>query len=398
MRNKNYLWYPASNASHYIIEQNARKVNTKMNIPLNNCALFFKIFKRAVDLLCEVNMRLSERKWVSRFCAAAIVCVLIFYTTLPSFAAESDTEEGKKYIRWIDLNVTRIALEDALSYDVETRGKPEHMRFATAISYMAYVNGGEFSKYRKGDLKKWIGSLSKNEDGSLIFPIPNNKELLAYYLESYEAVLGGMVGPYVKVTVKEDGSELREEGYGLRACSPIAYGYSTNHYDDFGAARSYGYKRPHLGHDIVGSIGTPIVAVESGYVEALGWNQYGGWRIGVRSFDGKRYYYYAHLRKGHPYADLYEGKIIHAGEVIGYLGMTGYSAKEDTNNISIPHLHYGLEIIFDPSQKDGWNQIWVSLYELTEFLKKNSIRTFSDTKTMERRSYVYYVYPEAPDE
>ncbi len=46
-----------------------------------------------------------------------------------------------------------------------------------------------------------------------------------------------------------------------------------------------------------GSIGTPIVAVESGYIEALGWNQYGGWRVGIRSFDGKRYYYYAHLRK-----------------------------------------------------------------------------------------------------
>ena len=32
-----------------------------------------------------------------------------------------------------------------------------------------------------------------------------------------------------------------------------------------------------------GSIGTPIVAVESGYIEALGWNQYGGWRVGIRS-------------------------------------------------------------------------------------------------------------------
>ena len=47
----------------------------------------------------------------------------------------------------------------------------------------------------------------------------------------------------------------------------------------------------------MGSIGTPIVAIESGYVEACGWNMYGGWRIGTRSFDGKRYYYYAHLRK-----------------------------------------------------------------------------------------------------
>ena len=32
---------------------------------------------------------------------------------------------------------------------------------------------------------------------------------------------------------------------------------------------------------MMGQIGTPIIAVESGYVEALGWNQYGGWRIGL---------------------------------------------------------------------------------------------------------------------
>ena len=48
---------------------------------------------------------------------------------------------------------------------------------------------------------------------------------------------------------------------------------------------------------MMGQTGTPVMAVESGYVETMGWNQYGGWRIGIRSFDKKRYYYYAHLRK-----------------------------------------------------------------------------------------------------
>lgn len=36
---------------------------------------------------------------------------------------------------------------------------------------------------------------------------------------------------------------------------------------------------------MMGQTGTPVVAVESGYVEAIGWNQYGGWRLGIRSFD-----------------------------------------------------------------------------------------------------------------
>ena len=60
-----------------------------------------------------------------------------------------------------------------------------------------------------------------------------------------------------------------------------------------------------------------------------------------------------------------------AGDVIGYLGRTGYSRTENTNNIDEPHLHFGLELIFDESQKDGNNEIWVSCYELVKFLSMN---------------------------
>ena len=69
-------------------------------------------------------------------------------------------------------------------------------------------------------------------------------------------------------------------------------------------------------------------------MEAIGWNQYGGWRLGIRSFDKKRYYYYAHLRQNFPYnKSLKEGSIVQAGDVIGYMGHTGYSKKENVNNI-----------------------------------------------------------------
>jgi len=94
-----------------------------------------------------------------------------------------------------------------------------------------------------------------------------------------------------------------------------------------------------------------------------------GWRIGIRSFDGLRYYYYAHLRKDHPYnSEIIEGSIVTAGDVIGYLGMTGYSTKENVNNINVPHLHLGLQIIFNPVQKDGVNQIWIDIYDIVNFV------------------------------
>ena len=126
---------------------------------------------------------------------------------------------------------------------------------------------------------------------------------------------------------------------------------------------------------MMGQIGTPIIAVESGYVECLGWNRYGGWRIGIRSFDKKRYYYYC--------KSLKEGSVVTAGDVIGYMGHTGYSDKENVNNIDTVHLHFGLQLIFDESQKDGNGEIWVSCYELTKFLSQHRCETVKNEETKE---------------
>jgi len=156
--------------------------------------------------------------------------------------------------------------------------------------------------------------------------------------------------------------------------------------------RDYGYKRTHLGHDMMGNLGTPIIAVESGIVEALGWNRYGGWRVGIRSFDTKRYYYYAHLKKDNPYVkNLVEGQIIKAGDVIGYLGRTGYSIEENVNNIEINHLHFGMQLIFDEVQKDGINQIWINVYPITQLLSKNRTKVKKDVDTKDyKRCYDFF--------
>ncbi|MFR8072877.1 MAG: M23 family metallopeptidase, partial [Anaerovoracaceae bacterium] len=97
--------------------------------------------------------------------------------------------------------------------------------------------------------------------------------------------------------------------------------------------------------------------------------QYGGWRLGIRSYDKQRYYYYAHLRKDTPYAEnLYIGASVTAGDVIGYTGQTGYSLKENTNNINTPHLHFGMQLIFNEDEKDSPDQIWIDLYAITRLL------------------------------
>ena len=71
------------------------------------------------------------------------------------------------------------------------------------------------------------------------------------------------------------------------------------------------------------------------------------------------------MRKDKPFRPgLKEGDNIKAGDIIGYVGRTGYSDKENVNNIKRSHLHIGLQLIFDESQKDAPNEIWINLYNI----------------------------------
>lgn len=288
---------------------------------------------------------------------------------------ETEEPEKKEYIKWVDFNVSYDALCAAYQWDVDTHNTEHHIDWIDLLAYTACVCGGEFNEKAVKTLNRTAGKLAKGEE--TMEALTEGKKYFAYYREAYEAVLGGMVGEYQRECGGDDAGSQQEKTYetvyGLKAYSPIARGFAYEDYDDFGAGRSYGYKRKHLGHDMMGLVGTPITAIESGYVEALGWNQYGGWRIGIRSFDKKRYYYYAHLRQNYPFAEgLQEGSVVTAGDVIGYMGHTGYSTKENVNNIEVTHLHWGLQLIFDESQKECNSEIWVDVYALTRFLAKHT--------------------------
>lgn len=304
------------------------------------------------------------------------------------------------YIKWVDFTVSYDALCKAYDWDVKTHGTEHEIGWVELLAYTAAKTGGKFDSSALKTMDKAAKKLSEGE--AVLDELTADMKYYEYYREAYDAAIGGLVGEYKRE--KEGGNMAADGGaagtagdgeyetvYGLKGYFPIARGFDYTHYDDFGAGRSYGYKRKHLGHDMMGLVGTPIIAVESGVVEALGWNQYGGWRIGIRSFDGKRYYYYAHLRQNYPYAEgLAEGSVVTAEDVIGYMGHTGYSAKENVNNIEVVHLHWGLQLIFDESQKEGNNEIWIDLYALTRFLAKHTqaAAKVEGTKEWKRTSYI----------
>lgn len=313
--------------------------------------------------------------------------IVIFYSFATDTINSDEKEEKKNFIKWVDFNVTSEALNLTAKLDIDSHNKGEEITYnwIELLAILSCRNGGNFKNFSSKDLNNLVEEL---KNGQSIQDLSQNMKFYDYYYESYSAVLGGFIGNYSIEVLNEDGSKSYQEKYGLKAFLPIAKNYSFSHYDDFGNSRSYGFKRTHLGNDLMGSIGTPIIAVESGIVENLGWNQYGGWRVGIRSFDTKRYYYYAHLRKNHPYSEgLEEGMTVKAGDVIGYLGMTGYSTKENVNNINVPHLHFGMQLIFDESQVDSPNEIWIDVYHIIEFLMKNRSEVYmanKETKDYER--------------
>lgn len=269
----------------------------------------------------------------------------------------------KDFIRWVDFNVTAEVLGQAYEYDIKSYGQNPKLNWIELLAFAAAKNGNNFSRKKS----PYVDEMAKKlREGKTVEELTANLKYYKYYYEAFTAVLTGYLGEY-----KTEAGETR---YGLTVYYPVAKGYWVSGYDDFGNKRGYGFARRHLGNDLMGSVGTPIIAVEGGEVYEVGWNQYGGWRIGIMSADKKRYYYYAHLRKNKPYyKEFSKGDKIESGDILGFLGNTGYSTKENTNMKGKPHLHYGLQLIFDESQIDCNSEIWIDNYELLKFLGKSKM-------------------------
>ena len=330
-----------------------------------------------------VHVRQLKRALAVVLCA---VVLLVGGSALYTKVSAVDNEK-KNFIKWVDFNVPYEALEKALKLDIDSHNNPGEdgvtFRWIELLAYLAAKNGGEFARYKNSQLDAVAAELRK---GKTMEELTGSLKYYHYYLEASTAALGGFVGEY-EIEVADEGAEGGKawvKKYGLKAFSPIAKNYPYSDYDDFGSSRDYGFKRTHLGHDLMGATGTPIIAVEGGTVEALGWNQYGGWRIGIRSLDKKRYYYYAHLRQNFPFNKALEvGSVVQPGDVIGYLGHTGYSTKENVNNIKQPHLHFGMQLIFDESQKESDNEIWIDVYAIVRLLYRNRSEVVKDPETKE---------------
>ena len=88
----------------------------------------------------------------------------------------------------------------------------------------------------------------------------------------------------------------------------------------------------HHGTDLVAAEGTPLVAVESGYVWSIGYHWAGGNGLYIKGNSGD-IYYYAHMQG---YASgMSAGTRVGVGQLVGYVGHTGAA--------SVSHLHIGFQ-------------------------------------------------------
>ena len=101
-----------------------------------------------------------------------------------------------------------------------------------------------------------------------------------YYRQAYGAVLDGLVGQYdiqiaaenaplfATPAVSSDGTTDPDRvwvtKYGLKPFLPLPRDFPIRITTTSASPVPYGYKRQHLGHDMMGQVGTPVIAVESG--------------------------------------------------------------------------------------------------------------------------------------
>lgn len=135
--------------------------------------------------------------------------------------------------------------------------------------------------------------------------------------------------------------------------------------DSWMSLRTFGGERGHEGTDIMAQLNErgryPVVSMTDGVVEKIGWLTQGGYRLGIRAPHGG-YFYYAHL---YDYAKEFQpGDKIYAGELIGFMGDSGYSEIPGTVGNFDVHLHLGIYV----NQPDG-TEISINSFRPLKYLE-----------------------------
>lgn len=220
--------------------------------------------------------------------------------------------------------------------------------------------GGDKDNYDESTLQVAMSEIEEPLD-----PDSNDEMIYEIYTKIYGELQTHPI-PKLKRTIYK----YRSGGKGKWKTREEVEYWRYTHYEDFGDDRFYEGERVHYGNDVVADRDTPIVSMTDGVITNLGWNELGGWRVGITDANST-YWYYAHM--DHYEDDIYEGQYVQAGDCIGYVGDSGYGPPGTTGKF-ITHVHVQIGITMeDMESDDDSGYIWINPYPLIEFMEANRI-------------------------
>jgi len=243
-------------------------------------------------------------------------------------------------------------------------GKQTEAASEIGEAYYAYLQDFNINESKLGQLH---GLSIKNKK-------PFSDVLALWTVENYKGTKPNQIVGLIKANKKsntltnyglyEDTKTIYNQFIYDLVCFPLSKKPSYAFENGWKQGRSYKGARKHYGTDLMdvkneqGKL--KVFSITDGTVENIGWNEVGGYRVGIRT-NGGAYFYYAHLNEQPTH--IKKGDTVLAGDYIGDMGDTGYG-KEGTRGEFPVHLHIGIAV----STKDN-KEFWINPYYILRYLE-----------------------------
>lgn len=274
-----------------------------------------------------------------------------------SFIQLRDSVYGKTLIKprsYRDLTASG-SIDNSLYLTLEEQNKDPLLTYYLSDIYAWTI---DFFRLAKGDKFKVIYTQAFIDD---TIPVAITKVKAAYFVHKG---IERYAFEYETDSIKGIIEYLDQDAKNLRRAflqSPIKFGRISSRYNLRRRIALYGNRiRPHKGTDFAAPVGTPILSTANGTVTEVSYTRANGRYVKVKH-NNTYTTQYLHMQK----ANVKVGQSVEQGDVIGFVGMTGYTSG--------PHVCYrfwknGLEV-------DPFKQKLPEAKPINESLKK---KYFSD--------------------
>ena len=281
-----------------------------------------------------------------------------------SFIQLRDSVYGKTLIKprsYRDLTASG-SIDNSLYLTLEEQNKDPLLTYYLSDIYAWTI---DFFRLAKGDKFKVIYTQAFIDD---TIPVAITKVKAAYFVHKG---IERYAFEYETDSIKGIIEYLDQDAKNLRRAflqSPIKFGRISSRYNLRRRIALYGNRiRPHKGTDFAAPVGTPILSTANGTVTEVSYTRANGRYVKVKH-NNTYTTQYLHMQR----ANVKVGQFVEQGDVIGFVGMTGYTSG--------PHVCYrfwknGLEV-------DPFKQKLPEAKPINESLKK---KYFSDIALIKSR-------------